>query len=129
MPKIKPLRKKHRFIRWIKKVLGIKSPSIGDWKDIDEMHLMKDENIHQCIMQGMSKEQPTEKKFSREEVMFELEKLIRWTEQTIVLRGRQSGKGCEFEVSLLLLLMRTLELLNEDANKVPKLIITKKNKN
>lgn len=110
MPKIKPLRKKHRFIRWLKKVFGIKSPSIGDWKDIDEMHSMKDENIHQCIMQGMSKEQS---EYSKEQVVIELEKLIRWIEQTLLLRGRANGKSCEFEVGLLVLLMRTVELLKD----------------
>ena len=44
MAKIKPLRKKHRFIRWLKKLLGIKSPS-EEWlrgaKDIDELHSEK----------------------------------------------------------------------------------------
>lgn len=44
MAQIKPLRKKHRFTRWLKKLLGIKSPS-EEWlrgaKNIDEVHEMK----------------------------------------------------------------------------------------
>lgn len=116
MPKIKPLRRKHRFIRWLKKVFGIKSPSIGDWKDIDEMHSMKDENIHQCIMQGMSQKEPTENEYSKEQVITELEKVIRWIEQTLLLRGRANGKSCEFEVALLALLLRTVELLKEEGS-------------
>lgn len=37
--KIKPLRKKHRFLRWLKKLLGIQSPSgMRELGDIDEMH-------------------------------------------------------------------------------------------
>ena len=114
MRKIKPLRKKHRFIKWVKKVFGIKSPSIGDWQGIDEMHLMKDENIYQCISQGMSEKQPKENGFSKEQVITEFEKLIRWIEQTILLRGRANGKSCEFEVGLLCLFNRTVELLKED---------------
>lgn len=43
MPKIKPLRKKHRFIRWLKRLLGIQSPSARacGFRDIDEMHAYK----------------------------------------------------------------------------------------
>ena len=37
--KIKPLRKKHRFLQWLKKLLWIESPSMP--KDIDEMHELK----------------------------------------------------------------------------------------
>ena len=40
--KIKPLRKKHRFLRWLKKLLGIQSPSgMRELGDIDEMHMLK----------------------------------------------------------------------------------------
>lgn len=43
MKKIKPIAAKHRFLRWIKRLLGIQSPS-GLWTrseaGIDEMHLM-----------------------------------------------------------------------------------------
>ena len=40
MKKIKPLRKKHRFIQWLKKFLGIKQPSklLREFGVIDEMH-------------------------------------------------------------------------------------------
>lgn len=40
MKKIKPLRKKHRFTRWLKRLLGIQSPSARacGFRDIDEMH-------------------------------------------------------------------------------------------
>jgi hypothetical protein len=43
MKKIKPLHKKHRFIRWLKKLFGIKQPSklLRDLGNIDEMHLVK----------------------------------------------------------------------------------------
>lgn len=44
MRKIKPIAKKHRFLRWIKRLLGVKSPS-EEWlrgpKNIDEMHELK----------------------------------------------------------------------------------------
>ena len=43
MKKIKPIAKKHRFLRWIKRLLGIQSPSgLRPWPEqgIDEMHLM-----------------------------------------------------------------------------------------
>lgn len=43
--KIKPLRMKHRFLRWIKRLLGIKSPS-EEWirgaRNIDEVHAWKE---------------------------------------------------------------------------------------
>lgn len=40
--KIKPLRKKHCFLRWLKKLLGIQSPSgMRELGDIDEMHTLK----------------------------------------------------------------------------------------
>ena len=40
MKKIKPLRKKHRFIQWLKKFFGIKQPSklLRELGEIDEMH-------------------------------------------------------------------------------------------
>lgn len=43
MAKIKPLSKKHRFTRWLKRLLGIQSPSarIRGFQDIDEMHTYK----------------------------------------------------------------------------------------
>lgn len=43
MAKIKPLRKKHRFIRWLKRLLDIQSPSARacGFQDIDEMHTYK----------------------------------------------------------------------------------------
>lgn len=44
MAKIKPLSKKHRFTRWLKKLLGIKQPSqilMRDFGVIDEMHTYK----------------------------------------------------------------------------------------
>lgn len=54
MRKIKPLYKKHRFIKWLKKLFGIKPPSIGEWKDIDEMHLFKNDEIYEALKQGMT---------------------------------------------------------------------------
>lgn len=39
MKKIKPIAKQHRFRRWIKRLLGIQSPSgMTAWREIDEMH-------------------------------------------------------------------------------------------
>lgn len=46
MKKIKPLRKKHRFIRWLKRLLRIQSPSeawIKGTQGVDEMHEWKEE--------------------------------------------------------------------------------------
>lgn len=43
MAKIKPLCKKRRFLRWLKRLLGIQSPSARacGFRDIDEMHTYK----------------------------------------------------------------------------------------
>lgn len=43
MKKIKPIAKKHRFTRWLKRLLGIQSPSamMRGFRDIDEMHELK----------------------------------------------------------------------------------------
>lgn len=54
MRKIKPLQKKHRFIKWLKRLLGIKPVLRGDWKDIDEVHTLEDDTIYQALINGMA---------------------------------------------------------------------------
>lgn len=54
MKKIKPIAKKHRFLRWIKKLLGIQSPSMAIC-GIDEMHELTDKEIERAILQASSK--------------------------------------------------------------------------
>ena len=55
--KIKPLTKRYRFRRWLKRLLGIQSPSarICGFKDIDEMHTYRDDVVYDCLTSGMSK--------------------------------------------------------------------------
>ena len=55
-----------------------------------------------------------EKEYSKDQVITEFEKLIRWIEQILLLSGRANGRDCKFEVGLLCLFLRTVELLKED---------------
>ena len=54
---LKTLRKKHRFIKWLKKVLKIQSPSLREWKDIDEIHTVKDDAFYQSLMDFATKKE------------------------------------------------------------------------
>jgi hypothetical protein len=110
MKKIKPLQKKHRFIKWLKKLFGIKSHSIGEWKDIDEMHLLKDDKIYQVIKEGTTKAN----EITREEVIREFGMMICWLENSIIPCARRNGKDIGLEHSTLKFYRRAVELLKED---------------
>lgn len=55
--------------------------------------------------------------YSKEEVIAEFKKLMRWIEESIQVRGRANGKDCEFSIGLWGLYYRTVELLEEQNKK------------